>query len=278
MQYKILASDLDKTLLDNDGNISPENWAAIEKMQDLGVQFVPTTGRSFKEMPQELQESPAIRYYITSSGAVVYDKKTGKSYDFAIRQPLAREALDGVYQYPICLFFHADNNTFAEASTHNAEDYSAFHMNSYWIPYTLKMLKPVEDLKTFAYNAPEYESFTAFFKNREDLEACKAFFGKDPRLQVCQTDPWNMEICNAEAGKGAGIRRLAELLDVPIQQTIAVGDSLNDMTMLKTAGLSLAMSNALPEVKAVADAVICSNLEHGMAYILDHYIAPCSAD
>ena len=56
MQYKILASDLDGTLLNNNAEVSPENWAAIEKMHKMGVQFVPASGRSFGEMPVELRE------------------------------------------------------------------------------------------------------------------------------------------------------------------------------------------------------------------------------
>ena len=74
MEYKIVASDLDGTLLQYDGRVSAENWRAIEEMGKMGVQFVPASGRSFNEMPDELRESPLIRYYITSDGTTVYDK------------------------------------------------------------------------------------------------------------------------------------------------------------------------------------------------------------
>ena len=273
MQYKILASDLDKTLLNNDGYVSRENWAAIEKLYKMGVQFVPTTGRSFKEMPRQLQDSPFIRYYITSNGAAVYDKETGRSYDFGIRGELAKYVLDTIYQYPINLFFHTENNTFTEQSTHNAETYREFHLNDYWIPYALSMVTPKQELKQFAYRVPYYESLTAFFKNREDLLECMAEFAQNEQLFITQTDPWNVEVFSAQAGKGKSIHLLAELLGVPVEATIGVGDSLNDTTLIKDAGLGLAVSNALPEIKALADAVICSNEEHCVDYILRNYFS-----
>ena len=76
--YKLVACDLDGTLLREDHTVSPENLLAIAEMDRLGVQFVPTTGRALAEMPCELLSSPHIRYYITSDGAAIFDKNTGE--------------------------------------------------------------------------------------------------------------------------------------------------------------------------------------------------------
>lgn len=271
MKYQIIATDLDGTLLANNGYVSSENWAAIEKLQALGVGVVPATGRVFSELTAELLESPFFRYYITSNGAEVYDKQTGKSYPLTLSAQLVKEVLDKLYSYPVNIFFHTEHKSFVDERGHNIAHYQSFHMNSYWIEFALEYEVPIPDLKAFAYSAPSAESLCVFFKNMEDLLECKAFFGKDPRLQVAQTDPYNLEICSAKAGKGNALRLLAEVLDIPIAATIAVGDSTNDMTMLTAAGLGLAMSNAVPELKTAADAVICSNEEHAIRYILNHY-------
>ena len=274
MSYKIIASDLDKTLLNDNCQVSPENWAAIEQLQKLGVNFVPASGRSFEEMPIELRESPAIRYYISSNGSVVYDKATGNSYELAFSRELGHEVLDKLYSYPVCIMLHAENRSYVEVSTHYADHYRSFHMNRIWVEFVLGYDKPVADLKAYAYNLPSIQSFCVFFQNMEDLLECKAFLEQDERLLVAQTDPCNLEIFSAQAGKGNAIRLLAEHLSVPVEATIAVGDSTNDMTMIQAAGLGLAMENAVPELKAAADAVICTNEEHGMQYILKHYIQP----
>ena len=272
MEYQLIASDLDGTLLDNNGCVSDENWAAIETLQKLGVWFVPATGRAFEAMPTELKENPLIRYYITSNGAMVYDKERGKSYDLALPRQLATQVLDKLYSYPVCVMLHAENRSCVEQSTHNTAYYESYNLNRMWQKYVLEKETPVPELKKLAYNAPIVESITVFFKNMEDLLECKAFFQKDERLQVAQTDPHNMEICASRAGKGKALRLLAEKLSVPVEATIAVGDSTNDLTMITAAGLGLAMANAVPEVKVAADGVICANQEHGIRYILEHYI------
>ena len=272
MEYKLIASDLDGTLLDKDGCVSSENWAAIEEMQKLGVFVVPATGRAFGELPLELRESPLIRYYITSSGAAIYDKDTGSSYDLGLPRGLGNDVLDKLYSYPVTLFFHGENKSYVEESTHNVPHYESFHLNQYWVDFALQKEVPIPDLKAFAYSTPSMESVTVFFKNMEDILECKAFFEKDERLLVAQTDPYDLEICATRAGKGNAIRLLAEVLSIPVDATIAVGDSTNDLTMIEAAGLGLAMSNAVEAVKVAADAVICSNQEHAMAYILARYI------
>lgn len=272
MQYQIVASDLDKTLLGDDRSISRENWLAIEKLHARGIQFVPASGRAYEEMPVELLESPLIRYYIASDGASVHDKKTGKNYELAMPQALGHRVLDVVFSYPVNVMIHADTNGYVDARTHNAGDYADYHMNDYWIEFALDKEKTVPDLKSFAYSLPAIQSVVPFFKNMEDLIACRESLSREPGLLIAQTDPYNLEIFSASAGKGNALRLLADVLGADRSATIAVGDSTNDYTMVMAAGLGLAMSNAVPELKAAADAVICSNNEHAAKYILEHYI------
>lgn len=271
MEYKLIATDLDGTLLNNEGAVSPENWEAIRKLLEMGVLLVPTTGRVFSELPAELRESPLIRYYITSNGATVYDKQTGKRYELGMSRDLTTDVLDKLYSYPVNVFFHSQNNSYVEAATHNADHYESFNMNEYWVSFALDKEVPMQNLKEYAYNAPSVESVTVFFKHMADLKECQAFFKKDPRLQVAQTDPYDLELCAAHAGKGNALRLLTEVLNIPVEATIGVGDSTNDTTLIQAAGLGLAMENAVPEIKEMADRVICTNLDHGMRYILNNY-------
>ena len=272
MQYKILASDLDGTLFNNKAEVSPENWAAIEQMHKMGIHFVPASGRAFGEMPPQLRESPLIRYYISSDGSAVYDKHTGKSYDLALSREVGHAVLDKFYSYDVCIMLHADNVSYVEKSTHNAEHYGAYRMNQAWINFAQLCDQPVSNLKELAYSLPAIQSFCVFFKNMDELQECKAFFEKDDRILVAQTDPCNLEVFASHAGKGNALWLLADVLGVPREATIGVGDSTNDMTLVQSAGLGLAMENAVPELKAAADEIICSNQEHSAAYILKHYI------
>jgi len=101
---------------------------------------------------------------------------------------------------------------------------------------------------------------------------CKEFFVKHPDLLVAQSHKYNLEVFGKNAGKGNAGLKLAEILGIDKKDTIAVGDSTNDYTMIKAAGLGLAMENAVDELKAVADTIICNNDRHSAKYILDNYI------
>ena len=125
---------------------------------------------------------------------------------------------------------------------------------------------------TYIYNLPTIQSVVPFFKHHADLEECKAYFEKDPRLLVVQSDPEDLEVFSVNAGKGNALRLLASLLDVDEKNTIAVGDSTNDKTMVEAAGLGLAVENAVPELKAAADKVVCHHTQHVMQYILENFI------
>ena len=91
------------------------------------------------------------------------------------------------------------------------------------------------------------------------------------KFVVAASEPTNIEIYNKNAGKGTAMLRLADMLGVPRENTIAVGDSKNDMDMIKKAGLSLAVSNACDELKAAAHQTICPYTHHSADYILSHF-------
>lgn len=271
MSYKIVASDLDGTLFNKKGEISEQNAAAIKELYDMGVHFVPSSGRSYQEMPQVLKDNPYIRYYIGSDGSTVYDKETDKTYSLNIPKELCTLILDKLYSYDINMMLHADNRSYVDAAMHDAATYKTYNYSDNWIKFAFETNTPVDNFKEFCYSKA-VEMFCVFFKDYNDLLECKEFFGAHPDLLVAQSHKHNLEIFSKNAGKGNALKLLAGILDVDIKDTIAVGDSTNDLTMIKDAGLGLAMDNAVSELKAVADKVICDNNEHSAKYILENFI------
>jgi Cof subfamily protein (haloacid dehalogenase superfamily) len=271
MSYKIIASDLDGTLFNKKGEISEENSKAIKTLYEMGVHFVPTSGRSFGEMPPEIRKNPYIRYYIGSDGATVYDKVTDTTHSLTIPTELSHFILDKLFTYPVNMMLHADNNSYVDADMHNEADYRKYNYSQSWIDFTFETNLPKPDFQNFAYTK-DVEMFCVFFKNPDELLECKEFFGAHPDLLVAQSYKHNLEIFYKTAGKGNALMLLADILGVDRKDTIAVGDSTNDYTMVKMAGLGLAMDNAVDELKAVADEVICNNEMHSAQYILEHYV------
>ncbi len=273
MNYRLVATDLDGTLLDREGKISTENWSAIEEMKARRVHFVPASGRCLAELPVELRESELIRYYILSGGAVIYDKAKDHFDKTCPAKAIKDRILDTVFQYPVCLMAHTGRESLVDAAQHNAASYESYNMNSYWVEYALEKEKPMENLKEYLYQLDELPMLVVFFRNMDDLNACKKILGGEEEILVVQSDPCNLEVVSRKAGKGNALLRLADSLGLSREQTVAVGDSQNDRTMLEVAGLSLAMKNALPEMQVIADEVICDNDSHCAEYILKHYLS-----
>ena len=272
MEYKLIASDLDHTFLGEDGRVSPENFQAVERLYRLGIAFVPASGRSFWEMPEEIRTCPYIRYYIGSDGSAIYDKQTDTLHSLALPQDAARFALDTIYQYPMSYMLHADNRSYVDASRHLEADYRAHNYNDSWVRFVFATNRPVENFKAFSYAHPSIEMICPFFARYEDLLACRATLETHPELIVAQSNRYNLEIVWKNAGKGNAMLCLADMLGIDRAATIAVGDSTNDLTMVRQAGLGLAMANAVPELQEAAHTVICDNSHHSAKYILEHYI------
>ena len=272
MDYKIIASDLDGTLLCGKDLVSPENWKAIAELKEQGVHFVPASGRAYMEMPLCLRESPLIRYYIYSDGAAIYDKETDTSYTLPLPKKKGHEVLDRIFQYPITIMLHANTQAYVEAAHHSPEGYAQYGLNALWTEFALAYDNPVENLQSFAYTLEQIDSLVPFFRNKADRELCKALFLQDPELLVAETDPNNLEIFSATAGKGNALMYLADILGVDRKATIAVGDSTNDSTMIQAAGLGLAMANSVPELAAIADRTVCHYKEHVVKYIQENII------
>ena len=110
-----------------------------------------------------------------------------------------------------------------------------------------------------------------FFHSESDLHECNEIILSTGKYYSAGTCPHNLEIFNKDAGKGHALTALAQKLNIPITECIAIGDSDNDVQMIKTVGLGLATSNAFPEVKSAADEVICSNDEHVLNYVVKKY-------
>jgi Cof subfamily protein (haloacid dehalogenase superfamily) len=91
-------------------------------------------------------------------------------------------------------------------------------------------------------------------------------------ISVTTSGPFNIEIMDTNGHKGNGIRVMAEYFNIPIENTVAIGDNFNDVPMLKTAGLSIAMENGDPAVKEIADVVTLTNNEHGVAHAIEKYV------
>lgn len=270
---KLIALDLDGTLLDSEKRLSPHNRAALERAAARGIHVVPTTGRFFGMMPEAVRDLPFVRYAITVNGAQVYDRATGAALaraEIPVATAIgAMEVLDGFDCIYDC---YQDNwGWMTEAMQRKAGRYAP---DAHYLKMIREFRRPVPELKAhLAAKGADVQKVMLFARDAADLPAIRAALAaRFPELALTQSTPNNVEINHALAHKGEALRRLAEALGFGLPECMAFGDGMNDLTMVRDAGLGVAMANAAPAVLAAAKSVTLSNDEDGVAAAIDRFL------
>ncbi len=270
---KLIALDLDGTLLDTEKRLSLRNRAALEAAAARGVEIVPTTGRFFGMMPEAIRALPFVRYAITVNGAQVYDRKTDAALARA-EIPLATavaamEVLDGFDCIYDC--YQENWGWMTDAMQRKAAEYAP---DAHYLRMIREFRRPVPELKAhLAAKGADVQKVMCFARDAADLPAIQgALAARFPELVLTQSTPNNVEINHALAHKGEALRRLCDALGFGIENAMSFGDGLNDLTMVRDAGFGVAMANAAPEVLAAAKFVAPSNDEDGVAVAIEHFL------
>ena len=272
-KYKIVASDLDGTLLNKEQVVSEENFCAISEMKRLDVEFVPTTGRAMNEIDPALVESADIRYIITSNGAVVFDKNSEKPiYTRYISRDSVRLIFEATRQCNVFIVAHEGAKTYFDKNKYNREFLNKCGIDEYFGYIISQHAEAIEDFESYLLSSDEVEMLAFFFELDEATLLCKHIFEDSKRLCVAHSNANYLEVYSSDAGKGKTLAAFADKLGVDIADVIAIGDSNNDSTMIETAGLGLAVANACDALKELADQTICDNSEHVAKYVLEHFI------
>ena len=271
--YKIVASDLDGTLLNKEQIVSEENLQAISEMSRLGVEFVPTTGRSMNEVNPSLINCPDIRYIITSNGAVVFDKKTGKTIlTHYIPRDVVSLVLENLRPYNVFIVAKEGGKSYFDKNKYNPEFLNTCGIDAYFGHIISQHAEAVEDFESFLLSSNEVEMIVLFFEFDEATRCCKQIFEDSGKLCGAHANIGYLEVYSSDAGKGKTLVTFADKLGIDIADVIAVGDSNNDSSMIEVAGLSLAVANACDSLKELADQTICDNSEHIAKYVLENLI------
>lgn len=269
-RIRLIALDLDGTLLDSSKRLSERNRAALASAAARGIEIVPTTGRFFGGMPQAVRDLPFVRYAVTINGAQVYDRVK----DVAIARveiPLETAlGVMGILDGFDCIYdCYQDNwGWMTEAMRNRAAEYAA---DPHYVEMIRTLRRPVPELKAhLAAKGTDVQKIMLFARDRDIIPSIRdAISDRFPDLVLTRSTPDNLEINHARAHKGEALRLLAAHLGFGIGDVMSFGDGLNDLTMVRDAGIGVAMANAAPEVLAVAKRVTLSNDEDGVAAVIE---------
>ena len=270
---RLIALDLDGTLLDSDKQLSKENAAALARAADAGIEIVPATGRFYRGMPRVIRELPYVRYVITINGADVFDAVRQKTVcGSGIPWERAAAVMRRLDELPVIYDCYQDGWGWMTQKFYDQAD--AFAATPHSLAMIRELRTPVPDLKAcLKARASDVQKIQIFFRDMalraEMIDRLQEEF---PDLVVTTSIVNNIEINSREATKGNALRSLAEHLGIPIAQTMAFGDDRNDSTMLRAAGIGVAMGNAEEEVRQAADYVTDDCNDSGVAHAMQHFL------
>lgn len=272
MKIKLIASDLDGTLLTDKKEISEVNRQAISQAAEAGVQFVPATGRSFSAVPGEVLSLPGTEYVITSNGAALYSISQGKRIYECLLSP---EAVDGLLELTkpedMVMEVFVDGVPYAEAKY--VENPKAYGATDYGEGYVRRTRRPVADIRSFAVEHREHIDSVSFAGGREETRQAfrREILEKIPQIYVTSSIVHLLEIGNIKGGKGNTLKKLLELLGISPEEAMSFGDADNDIPMLTAVRYGYAMGNGADQCKEAAAAVADTNNRDGVGRaILEH--------
>ena len=279
---KVIASDMDGTLLGEDHKIAPETLSAIKEACDAGIRFMICTGRNFPGAMNELEGADLTCDYIVGSGAEVRDPRQQVVRSTAISPRLCREIYETVRKYPISVTFCTDGDDYRIGTEEEVEEslirqIQAFHLNQcrdeirdtelyQRMKRNTRVISGIEELEKAG--LPVYKLFL-FSGDLEMLDKIRRELEKNQEIAVSSSFENNLEITDVKAQKGPVLKEYIESLGYTMDEVMALGDSLNDYSMLSMDfGATVAMENAVPEIRRVAKYTTRSNVEFGVAYAI----------
>lgn len=268
MGYKLVAIDCDNTLLDSKGHIPAENKETIRFLKSKGIEFIIATGRNDILVTDYVRELDINAPVIGCNGASIRNLNENKTLDL---KTIPKESLKLIFQYcnenkiPFKAFsmekgFSNDKNSIEEVIKQILAQYTkilSVSMDYEYVENTDYLIEHEKLVKVVLVNDdPKYIK-----KYQEEIKCTKGIY-------ICRSARNCLDIGAFGASKGNALKSYAKMLGVDLKDTVAFGDSENDLSMIQYAGMGVAMANGEEIVKSAADMVTLSNDECGVANAL----------
>lgn len=270
-QIRLIACDIDGTLLPFGAeHISEANKQAIAEARARGIAFILATGRQYGTAMARIAELNADDLpVIASSGADVRVKgktvKTRPMDDSLVADIVADLQTRGVPQYLFC-----GDDILCTADDTNNELFAIWRSDAQGRD-PVRVLPSTKALLEAAHGRTE--KMLAFVATEEQHDELLPHMTErySDKADIACGGGLNLEMISKDATKAAGLETVCELLDIPIEKAMAIGDSGNDIQMLQAAGLGVAVADGMEEARQAADAVVASSSENGAAQAIRRY-------
>jgi Cof subfamily protein (haloacid dehalogenase superfamily) len=265
--YKLLAIDMDGTLLNSNRTISKGNKEAIKKAIEKGVRVVITSGRGLKGLDSFLNEvnlRGENQYLIANNGGTIY-----RTNDFECISYKGLDGRDLVKAHALSKEFGLNMIAYTHKGAIAAEESEFTRFETEYVGYAVKILDFDSDIKDDDEITKILFSQTEELLAEKMLQIPKEFYSE---YNVVKTMPIVLEVMNKDCNKGYGVKVLADKLGIKKEEIICIGDQANDIEMITYAGLGIAMGNAIEELKDIAQYITSDNDNDGVAKAIEKFI------
>jgi Cof subfamily protein (haloacid dehalogenase superfamily) len=282
---KLIAIDMDGTLLNSRNEISQENIEAVKMAQSKGIEVVIATGRAHFDAAQIVKEAGLSNWIIGANGATIHDKEGNQLQSISV----SKEDTEGILAYFTDKGFYyevfSDHTLYSPQNgrellnieldrikTANPDTDFNEMKEAAERQFSQEPFEFVSSYKEILERTDQYYNLLAFSFDDDKLkEAWDQYIDRD-NLTLTASASHVFDIMHRDVSKGNAVKKLAEKFGVEKQGIMAIGDNFNDLSMFKVAGISVAMENAPDEVKKKAMMTTLKNNVHGVAYIINKQI------
>ena len=267
--YRLIICDLDETLISLNRTISQRNIDAIKALRALGVKFVPATGRPYSSVQGTLRDLGLFdqpdEYVMSFNGSAITENRGNRLLHF---EGMPFETVDALYRrgmnYDVCIHVYSSDMVYVYNFAHNEKEYLNNRMEVTEITDRDLSFLRGRQLVKILYTNPDYGYLNMVEREVSDLTGdCDISYSSNRYLE------FNKKGVN----KGNGLRRLAQLLNIDTTETMAIGDNINDLSMIQAAGLGVGVGNTVESMKPLCDYITEGDCDHsGVAEAIEKFV------
>ena len=269
LKYKLLALDMDGTLLNSQKKITPRTKSAINELIRRGIYVVIGTGRDLAEVSDYRNDFKGMNYAILMSGGLIFDFFNDKPVKVhGLDEETIFKLIDFGLEVDAMIHLHTIRQSIAREV--DIQNMSAFGMGIYQEMFN-RICTRCTDCKDFV-RSHSGEVVKVNLYHRDKASRDKNFARIQPlNLSISFAEAFNLEMSPENITKGSGLVELCDFLNIDIADTVAVGDAPNDKEILQIAGVGVAMGNSNDEIKKIADFITLDNDNDGVAVAIDKF-------
>ena len=283
---RVIASDMDGTLLNEEHMLSERTIAAIKAAQDAGIRFMISTGRSFKQVMHAMHDVDITCDYIVNSGAEIRNADNEILQSSCMDLKDCKDVYEVLNKYNVTYIFGTEEGDVCIGSKKAREQDLIDHIRAFESnlsddeirehPLFQFMMENTKVVPSFEELEQSKAKIIKIFGVSNDLELLKtvdAELQKNPNIAVAASFENNIEITDKNAQKGIALKKYIETLGYTMDEVMVFGDSMNDYSMLSMDfGATIAMENGMQKIKDVAKYITKSNVEDGVAYVIEELL------